>query len=394
MGAVSPAGWNVAALREALDKGEPLPAQSMLRPGWEKPLRARLVPNPAVRPEFLAHPRLRRTSPITHYVVSAALEAMARLRANPDLKYRLGLVVCLQSGCVNYSCRFFDETLKDPATASPLLFPETVYAAPASHVAAVLENVSLASTLVGDPAAFLQGVSLGAQWLEENRVDACLVIGAEETNWIVADALWHLERPAIVSGGAGALCLCRNPELSAGVELAAITDAQTYSAHQSRMQAAQAMRGQLARISAHESERRPPARHGSDGNNSQLAGPEAGAPMAQLVPSERDSKVATTGELLCDGLGNSPRADAPELAAWRDWTGPRISPKRILGEGMMAAAAWQCVAACDAVAGGRFAMANVSLVGSNQQAIGARFVRADSGISHLSAGRSPGNIRS
>ncbi len=388
MGAVSPAGWNVAALREALNKGEPLPAQSMARPGWEKPLRARLVPNPAVRPEFLAHPRLRRTSPITHYVVSAALEAMAQLRANLGLKYRLGLVVCLQSGCVNYSCRFFDEMLKDPATASPLLFPETVYAAPASHVAAVLDNVSLAGTLVGDPAAYLQGVSLGAQWLEENRVDVCLVIGAEETNWILADALWHLERSAILTAGAGALCLCREPKLSAGVELAAITDAQTYSAWLNRMQAAQAMRAQLAGNSAHESERQTPARHGSDGNNPQHAGPEAGAPIVRLMPLEHDSKIAAVrGELLCDGLGNSPRADAPELAAWRDWTGPRISPKRILGEGLMAAAAWQCVAACDAVAGGQFAAANVSLVGSNQQAIGARFTF------DLSTGKSPGNIR-
>ena len=333
LGAVSPAGWNVAALREALNKGEPLPTQSMERPGWEKPFKTRLVPNPAVRPEFLAHPRLRRTSPITHHVVAAALEAMAGLRANPDLKFRLGLAVCLQSGCVNYTCRFFDETLKDPATASPLLFPETVYAAPASHVAAVLGNISLAGTLVGDPSAFLQGVALGAQWLDENRVDACLVIGAEETNWILADALWHLERPAILTAGAGALCLCREPKLSAGVELAAITDPQTYSAHHGRMEAARAMRGQLGKSSPK--------------------------------------------ELLCDGLGNNSRADAPELAAWRDWTGPRISPKRILGEGLMAASAWQCVAACDAVAGGRFNAASVSLVGSNQQAIGARFTAVE-----------------
>jgi len=350
LGAVSPAGWNVTSMREALDKGEPLPTQPMERPGWEKPLRARLVPNPVVRPEFLAHPRLRRASPITHYVVAAALEAVAKLRANHDPKYRLGLVVCLQSGCVNYSCRFFDETLKDPTTASPLLFPETVYAAPASHVAAVLENVSLASTLVGDPASFLQGISLGVQWLEENRVDACLVIGAEETNWILADALWHLDRSAVITGGAGALCLCREPELSTGVELTAITDAHTYSAQNSRMRAARAMRGQLGKSSP--------------------------------------------GELLCDGIGNNPRADAPELAAWRDWTGPRVSPKRILGEGLMAAAAWQCVVTCDAVANRRFVAANVSLVGSNQQAIGARFARADSGISHLSGGGSPGNIRS
>jgi hypothetical protein len=313
------------------------------------PLQARPVPSPATRPEFLAHPRLRRTSPITHYAAAAALEAVAGLRAKHDGNCRLGLVVCLQSGCVNYSCRFYDEMLKDPATASPLLFPETVFAAPASHLATLLEAVSLSYTLVGDPACFLQGASLGAQWLEENRVDACLVVGAEETNWIIADALWHLDRPAVLASGGGALCLCCDPEMSAGVELMAITDPHTYSARNSRLQAAQAMRGQLGQSSP--------------------------------------------GELLCDGLGDSPRANAPELSAWRDWTGPRVSPKRILGEGLMASAAWQCVAACDAVANGRFAAANVSLVGSNQQAIGARFVRADSSISHFSSGGTSGNIR-
>jgi hypothetical protein len=233
---------------------------------------------------------------------------------------------------VHYSWRFFDETLKDPATASPLLFPETVYAAPASHVAALLENVALAYTVVGDPAAFLQGVALGVQWLEESRADACLVIGTEETNWILADALRHLERPAIITGGAGALCLGREPTMSAGAELAAITDPHTYSGQNSRLRAARAMRGQLGE----------------------------GAP----------------GELLCDGLGDSPRADAAERAAWRDWAGARLSPKSILGEGLMAGAAWQCVAACAAVAGGQFPAATVSIVGSNQQAIGARFVTA------------------
>jgi hypothetical protein len=332
MGAVSPAGWTVADLRAALDQGQPLPIQPVVRPGREKPMQSREVPNPSARPDFMAHPRLRRTSPITHYAAAVALEAVANLRASRNGSSRLGLVVCLQSGCVNYCCRFYDETLKDPSTASPLLFPETVYAAPASHLATLLKNVSLAYTLVGDPACFLQGAALGAQWLEENRVDACLIIGAEESNWIMADALWHIERPAVIASGGGALCLSCDPELSVGVELTAITDPHTYSARNSRVQAAQAMRNQLGKSS--------------------------------------------TGELLCDGLGDSPRTDAPELAAWSNWTGSRVSPKRILGEGLMAAAAWQCVAACDAVATGRFAAANVSLVGSNHQAIGARFARA------------------
>jgi hypothetical protein len=348
LGAVSPAGWNVAALRGALEKGEPLPTQTVVRPGWTKTLPVRLVPPPATKLEFLAHPRLRRSSPITHYAAAATLEALAGLRGKPAAKhFRLGVIACLQSGCVQYSCRFYDETLKNPATASPLVFPETVHAAPTSHVVALLENVALAYSLVGDPAIFLQGVALGAQWLAENRVDACLVFGAEETNWIVADAFRHLDRRAIVTGGAGAVCLCRDQNLSIGIELAAITDAQPFSARQNPLQAAQAMRAQLGKNSA--------------------------------------------GELLCDGTGVSPRADATENAAWRDWSGDRIRSKAIWGEGLMAGAAWQCVAAGDALAQKKFSAANVSLVGSTHQAIGAKFVRADF---DLSAGAPMGNIPS
>jgi 3-oxoacyl-(acyl-carrier-protein) synthase len=337
-GAVSPAGWTVAALRDAVHQNIAPPVSALPRPGWETPLSARSVPPPAVRPEFLSHPRLRRASPITHYAASAALQAIAPLRANPAARNaRLGVIACLQSGCVQYSCRFYDETLKNPATASPLVFPETVYAAPTSHVSALLENVALACSIVGDPAAFLQGVALAANWLAEDRIDACLVIGAEELNWIIADALQMLDRSAILSAGAGALCLRREAGSAAAVELEAITDPQTFSTHIDRHLAAQRMRQQLA--------------------------PAAAAP----------------NELLVDGTRASRRADAAELAAWRDWSGPRLSPKQMLGEGMMAAAAWQCVLACDAIASRNVTAANVSLVGSNQQAIGARFAAAPTG---------------
>jgi 3-oxoacyl-(acyl-carrier-protein) synthase len=333
LGAVSPAGWGLPALRAALDKSLPLSAQPLERPGSQPPFRALLVPPPPVRPAFLAHPRLRRTSPITHYAAAAALEAVAALRSGSGREARLGVVACMQVGCVNFSCRFYDEALKDPATASPLLFPETVYAAPASHVAALLDNTPLVYSLVGDPACFLQGIALGIQWLEQGRVDACLVFGAEETHWIIADALWRLERPAVFSAGAGALCLTRDASKSLGIELAAITSPVTFSTRTTRAQAARAMRAELE--------------------------------QAQISPAD----------LLCDGLAGVARADAAESAAWRDWTGARLSPKRILGEGLTAAAAWQCVAACDAVAAGRFPAAAISLVGSNQQAIGARVVQ-------------------
>jgi hypothetical protein len=325
-GAVSPAGWSAVEMQKILAGEKPLPIQPLERPGWEKPLRMRAVPAHATRPAFLAHPRLRRSSPITHYAASAMLEAVKNLP--PDSTRRIGLIVCLQSGCVQYTYRFFDEALADPATASPLLFPETVFAAPASHLAALLENTPLVSTLIGDPATFAQGLALGAIWLRQNRVDVAVVVGTEEINWLRADALWHLEHAAIISGGAGAVALCRDPKFSIGVELAAVTKPQSYSARKSRVQAARAMR-------------------------------------EEFCPSEN--------ELLCDGLGDSPRADAPEIAAWQNWPGARLSPKTILGEGLMAAAAWQCVAACAAVAEKKFSSAIASLVGCNQQAMGVRF---------------------
>jgi 3-oxoacyl-(acyl-carrier-protein) synthase len=332
LGAVTPAGWGVGPLRGALEAGQPLATQTLDRPGWDKPFTARRVPEPSPRPAFLAHPRLRRASPLTHYATAAVLEALGRLEPDPPRPRRLGLVVCLQSGCVQYSYRFYKEALEDPATASPLLFPETVFAAPASHIASLLGEATLVHTLVGDPAVFLQGLAMAGDWLIEDRVDAALVVGAEEANWLRADAIWHFDHASVSSAGAGCLCLSADAEGSGSVELTALTDPQTYLSTRGRPAAARAMRNQL-----------PPA---------------------------------LAGELLCDGLQGCPRTDAPEREAWRDWTGPRLSLKRILGDGLMAASAWQCVAACDALQRGRFPAATVSVVGCNQQAIAARFARS------------------
>ncbi len=333
LGAVSPAGWGAELLSDVLEKNVPLPASDLPRASRNKSVRTRVVPPPAARPAFLTHPRLRRTSPITHHAAAAALEALSPIEQKLKPSAALGLICCFQSGCVQYSCRFFEETLKDPATASPLAFPETVFAAPTSHIAALVKNVTLASSLIGDPASFLQGMATAADWLIRRKVDVCLLVGAEESHWLLANALWHFQHSAVFTSGAGALCLSADPRLSAGVRLEAITNAHTYRSAVNRRLAAQHMRAEL-----------PPG-------------------------NER--------ELLVDGLDSNPMTDAAERDAWRDWPGARLSPKKILGEGLMASAAWHCVAACHAVAQRRSPAADVSLVGSNLQAIGARFVAHD-----------------
>ena len=321
-GAVSPAGWGVAALSAALENGVPLPTQTLARPGWEKPLHVRSVPTQAARPAYLAHPRLRRAGAMAQHTVAAVLEALGgdvpRAQAG---ELRLAIIVSTLAGSVAYTRRFYEEILRDPATASPLIFPETVFNAPASHLAAFLGTTAINYTLVGDEGTFLQGLALGANWLDDGLADGCVVIGAEEMDWIVADAVRLFRRGAVYGSGAGAVYLKKD---YAPVELASVTDPFLFTQQQSRVHAARKMREHLP--------------------------------------------AGTADELLCESeTGN---------AAWPGWPGPRLAPKAILGEAFLASAAWQCVAAGDAVRRGEFQAATISIVGANEQAIGARLVNA------------------
>ncbi len=318
--------------RKAVAEGAALPVTDLARPG--KPdLRIRSVPTPSPRPAFAAHARLRRTSPIAHHAVGAALEALGADALAPGSKRgNLGIILCVMSGCVNYSRRFYDETLANPASASPVIFPETVFNSPASHLASMLGTTAINYTMVGDPGTVLQGVALAAEWLVSGKVDGCVVIGAEERDWLTAEAVNLFSRQAQASDGAGALYLRLEPRGKPAVELQAVTQSHLFCKHQPRVEAALRARAELT-WNGHE-------------------------------------------QLLCDGLQGVPRLDRDEAAAWKDWPGTRLSIKKILGEGLMAAAAWQCVAAVDALRHRNCKAATVSVVGCNQQAIAAQFISA------------------
>jgi hypothetical protein len=124
--------------------------------------------------------------------------------------------------------------------------------------------------------------------------------------------------------------LRREKSTAVCAELAAITDSFLFTQNQNRMEAARKMRRQL-----------PPCK---------------------------------PGELLCVSAQENSRPAAAENPVWRNWSGNRLAPKPVLGEAFAASVAWQCVAACKAIVHGRFSAVNVSVVGANQQAIGARFL--------------------
>jgi 3-oxoacyl-(acyl-carrier-protein) synthase len=86
-----------------------------------------------------------------------------------------------------------------------------------------------------------------------------------------------------------------------------------------------------------------------------------------------DLPAGNSRELLCDSRTGIPELDRAETKAWNSWPGQRVSPKVVLGEGLAAASAWQVVAAIGALREQHCDAALVSVVGCNQQAIGARF---------------------
>lgn len=324
LGAVSPAGWTVAALRDALAKDEPLAPQDLVRPGIDKPIKVLRVPPPDPRPKFITHQRLRRTSPISQFAVAAALEALGPRETGTTSK--VGVIVCVFSGCVNYSRRFYDETLKDPATASPLVFPETVFNAPASHISAYLGSSAINYTLVGDSGTFLVGLATAANWLLDGKIEECLVVGTEEIDWLTTDAVRLFDRRKTLSEGAGAVLLRRTD----GIKLQAITSEHLYL-----------RAGKAAALAA----------------------------MPQELPKP------AAGFLIADSASCESRLCAEEQRLWKEWAGPRLSPKRVLGEGLMASAAWQVVAGADALLHGAATDALISIAGFHQHAIGAHLSR-------------------
>jgi 3-oxoacyl-(acyl-carrier-protein) synthase len=178
------------------------------------------------------HPRLRRVSAISRFAAAAGLEALANggVQLDTQTAERIALVFAISNGGVIYTKRFYRDIVESGAqSASPLLFPETVFNAPASHLAALLGASGATYTLIGDGTVGLSAVRMAEDLLRNNdELDYCLVIGAEEVDWLLCDAYrrWRLlrsssylepfgERPkgTILSEGAGALLLTRSASI-------------------------------------------------------------------------------------------------------------------------------------------------------------------------------------
>lgn len=323
-GAVSSAGWGVPAMMDALDSGTRPELSELVRERKNgDPVATPVLRVPTAPSTLPKSPRLRRVSPVSKFAAAAAMEALGAERAAKVAsgEIRLGVVCSLFNGCVNYSNRFFGEVLADPSVASPILFPETVFNAPSSHLSALFNSTAPNDTILGDGAEIFTALEIATEWLLRGDCDGVLVVAPEEIDWLSAEGLRLYSGDAIPSEGAAALYLEIGDE---SPQLLSIPDPVLLGSGVDRVGA---LKGAVSAAGASD-----------DGRT-----------------------------LLADGRSGVGRFDAPENEVFNSWCGPRMSVKTVIGDCFGASAGHQLVAAVERLRRGDAEQALVITLGGNEQ---------------------------
>ena len=215
---ITPLGSDIHDVWRRLLAGETAPIEILQNERNGARYLVRRVPSTT---PFPSHARLRRASAISRFAAAAGLTALRQFK-KPLALDRIALVFAISNGGVIYTRRFYADIVKSGAqSASPLLFPETVFNAPASHLAAILGISGASYTVVGDGAVGILALKLAEDLIASSDLDACLVVAAEEIDPLVCEAYrqWRLLRDPkkpeigrgmIISEGAGAVLLKRS----------------------------------------------------------------------------------------------------------------------------------------------------------------------------------------
>ena len=364
MGWVTPLGSGVPEVWQRLLNGEAAAAETVASPLTARTYPVFRVPGSALE-TAPPHPRLRRSSAISRFAVVAGLAALkdAGVTLNTETAERTAVVFAISNGGVIYTKRFYHDVVESGAqAASPLLFPETVFNAPASHLAAILGITGASYTLVGDGAVGVLALKMAEDLMENPSLDRCVVVGAEEADWLLCDAYhrWRLLRDAtpiepfaakargmILSEGAGAVVLDR----TGATQIDKIDPGGQFE-HQ---------RGAAKCIEA---------------------------VFANLDASDNDLVVASANGTFIDG--------AERAAIAHQCPNARVyAPKMALGESVGASTFWQLICAAQALRTGELPgsagaagnssplnRATISACGMNQQVAGLSIARRRNTASH------------
>ena len=322
MGWVTPLGTGLDEVWARLMRGDSAEASELKNPETGRVHRYAPIP-PALVAHLGRQPRLRRASPIAYYSVAAGLAALenAGLTMTPEIAARTAVVFGVSSGSVVYTRKFYEGVVKSGA-ASPLLFPETVYNAPASHLAAQLAIDGYSYTLVGDNSVGLSALKLGEQLLRAGEVDYCLVVGAEELDWVLCEGYRDWRFHALLAEGAGAVLLTREP---AALEVTRIHDGVSFASRAEAIGATAQVWREL-----------------------QVEGPSdcvIGSANGSWTDRVEAAAILGNANLPIGEDESGERASTLPKLANQEIGVPRFAPKLALGEALGASALWQVIAA-------------------------------------------------
>jgi 3-oxoacyl-[acyl-carrier-protein] synthase II len=132
----------------------------------------------------------RRLSRLSRLAVAVSCEALtdSRLQVSDNNRRRLGVIWSTAFGSTHQTDAFFLSLLEQgPQSAEPILFPDTVPNAPASHVAMFQQLQGPNSTFCQNHLSGENALAFAASVLASGQTDALLVGGVDELSAI----LWH-----------------------------------------------------------------------------------------------------------------------------------------------------------------------------------------------------------
>ena len=142
--------------------------------------------------DFMAPRFYRRLSRLSRLAVAASIEAIedSGLDISDENRYRIGVVFGTAFGSTQQTDAFFVSLLDHgPRAAEPILFPDTVPNAPASHVAMYHRlqgpNCTFCQNHLSGECALAYGLSL----LEQDQLDVVVVGGVDELSSILFHSL-------------------------------------------------------------------------------------------------------------------------------------------------------------------------------------------------------------
>ncbi len=325
-GCVTALGRDWPAVWTRIQDGITPDLTTMHGPGCPAPVGVYKTPLPEV-PDSIA-PRLRRSGTISYFACAAAADAIQN--SGPFSGGRTALVYSASDGSVAYTRRFYEDVIAH-GTGSPLLFPETVYNAPASHIAAMLGLDGVVLTLVNDATAAMAALSTASDLIHSGEADRCLVVAAEELDWITCEGYrrWKLTAASDGSGhGAvlteGAVALLLGPPSPAHAQILRVHPGRILPRHSNR-------RRIIAQV------------------------------LAELVDGETPEAAV---------LSSSGSERQEELFVRECFPGARVlAPKRVAGEAFAASSLLQCLCAWRAL--GSSGKAVVPVLGWSGQFAGA-----------------------